>query len=157
MSLIVRPATGADTDIIARFNRAMAAETEGLELDPDRVRAGVAAVLSDAGKGFYLIAEEEGRAVGQLMVTFEWSDWRNGNFWWIQSVYVEPAHRRQGVFRRLYAETLERARSQSGVCGLRLYVEENNRRAQQAYESLGMRLTPYRLYEVDFVLGSDER
>ena len=154
MSVIVRPASSADTDIIARFNRAMAAETEGLELDPERARAGVEAVLADSGKGFYLVAEEDGRVVGQLMVTFEWSDWRNGSFWWIQSVYVDPAHRRRGIFRRLYEETLERARSQPGVCGLRLYVEGENRRAQRTYESLGMRLTPYRLYEVDFVLGA---
>ncbi len=156
MALIVRPARGTDTDIIARFNREMASETEGLELDPDQVRAGVEAVLADPAKGFYLVAEQDGRIVGQLMVTYEWSDWRNGTFWWIQSVYVDPAHRRRGVFKRLYEETLHRARTRPGVCGLRLYVEAENRRAQRAYERLGMKLTGYRLYEVDFVLGNPD-
>lgn len=155
MEVTVRRARQADRDIIARFNAAMAEETEGIRLDPARVAAGVEAVLADPAKGFYLVAETQGRVVGQLLVTFEWSDWRNGYFWWIQSVYVDPEYRSRGVFRKLYSEVMRRARSDDRVCGLRLYVEKENQRAQSAYERLGMRSAPYRIYEVDFVLSRE--
>ncbi|MEZ5398212.1 MAG: GNAT family N-acetyltransferase [Bryobacteraceae bacterium] len=147
----VRPATPADAPAIARFNAAMALETEGLHLDPARLLAGVTRLLTDASKGFYIVAEIEGVLAGQLMITYEWSDWRNADFWWIQSVYVDPAHRRAGVFTVLYNEILRRAR-QSNACGLRLYVEHANTRAQQTYEKLGMSPAPYRAYEIDFVI-----
>jgi ribosomal protein S18 acetylase RimI-like enzyme len=86
------------------------------------------------------------------MITYEWSDWRNGNFWWIQSVYVRPDARGRGVFRRLYQAVEEAARKSGESCGLRLYVEGENERAQRVYEGLGMKSTSYRFYEVDFVL-----
>jgi len=153
MSIIIRAATAADVATIARFNAAMAWETEGLTLDGERVRRGVEAVLADPSKGFYWVAELDGRPAGQMLVTPEWSDWRNGAFWWIQSVYVEPPCRGRGVFRALYEHAERRARSEPGVCGLRLYVEQHNERAQQVYLRLGMKPTPYRIFEVDFVLN----
>lgn len=141
-----------DAETLARFNELMAWETEHLRLDPQRIRAGVRRVLSEPERGFYLVAEIGGAVVGQLMVTYEWSDWRNGNFWWIQSVYVEQAYRRSGVFRALYREVERLAGENAEVCGIRLYVEQDNTRAQQTYSSLGMSTTPYRVLEVDFVV-----
>ena len=151
---MIRKATRGDEGILAAQNRAMALETEGKELDLERSLRGVAAVLEDPGKGFYLVAEREGQVVGQLMVTFEWSDWRNGTFWWIQSVYVAPAARRSGVYRGLYERLLAMAREDGGVCGIRLYVEAENGRAQATYAALGMERARYELFEVDFVFGS---
>ena len=150
--LRIRRAGMADAADIAGFNAAMARETEHLELDPARVRAGVEAALADEAKGFYLVAETGGRPVGQLMITYEWSDWRNGNFWWIQSVYVEPASRGLGIYRRLYGAVREAAEMAGNVCGIRLYVERDNTRAQDVYRRQGMHATAYEMYEVDFVL-----
>lgn len=150
--LRIRPALLGDAATIAEFNRAMARETEHLELDPVRVRAGVEAVLGDPAKGFYLVAESGGRVVGQLMITFEWSDWRNGSFWWIQSVYVDAAARGAGVYKRLYEQVRTMAAEAGNVCGLRLYVERDNKRARDVYYRQGMRPTAYEMYEVDFVL-----
>jgi ribosomal protein S18 acetylase RimI-like enzyme len=152
-TLSIRRARASDLDAIARFNRAMALETEELSLDPERLREGVRAALSDEGRGAYRIAELDGRACGCLLVTREWSDWRNGWFWWIQSVYVEPELRRRGVYRALYGAVLDEARANGGVCGLRLYVDEANRPAQEVYRRLGMERTRYALFEVDFVLA----
>ena len=149
--LRIRPAVAADAPVIADFNRCLARETEHRELDPTRVGAGVAAVLADPAKGRYLVAEADGRVVGQLMLTFEWSDWRNGCFWWIQSVYVEAAHRGCGVFTRLYRHVERLAREDAGVCGLRLYMEHHNAPARAAYEKLGMKAAGYEVFEVDFV------
>lgn len=146
----IRRATPADADVIAGFNLAMAAETEGRRLDPDTVARGVRRVLADPAQGVYYVGERDGRVVGQLLVTFEFSDWRDGVFWWIQSVYVAPAARRQGVFRRLHAHVAGLARATPGVCGLRLYVDGENRRAQAAYERLGLRRTEYAVYETDW-------
>ena len=152
--LRIRRAVPGDAAAIADFNAAMARETEHLELDAPRLRAGVEAVLADAGKGFYLVAENaDRRVVGQLMITYEWSDWRNGVFWWIQSVYVEPVARGTGVYRRLYEQVREAAAGAGNVCGLRLYVERENTRAQEVYRRQGMRPTAYEMYEVDFVIG----
>jgi ribosomal protein S18 acetylase RimI-like enzyme len=150
MELTIRRAVLADAAVIAEYNRAMAKETEDLDLDPPRVLAGVEAALSDGAKGFYVVADHGGRVVAQLMITFEWSDWRNGQFWWFQSVYVHPEYRKQGIFRNLYAHVLEQARANPEICGVRLYVEGANLRAQHTYESLGMSKTSYDLYEVDF-------
>lgn len=150
--LHIRTAAAADAPVIAAFNLAMARETEHLELDPARLRAGVEAVLADAAKGFYLVAESGGRVVGQLMITFEWSDWRNGNFWWIQSVYVDPEARGLGVYRRLYQHVRGAADARGNVCGIRLYVERENVRAQEVYRRQGMSAAPYEMYEVDLVL-----
>ncbi len=154
MNTRIRTAKLSDAATIVRYNQAMAAETEDTHLDGDRVLAGVRAVFKDSGRGFYLVAESGGRVIGQLMITYEWSDWRNGMFWWIQSVYVEPGFRRQGVFRQLYDHTLELARGGDGICGVRLYVDGENLRAQETYANLGMERTSYQLYEVDFVLGA---
>jgi len=151
MNPAIRHARLADAAVIAGFNAAMARETEHLELDPARLEAGVRAVLSDASKGFYVVAEAGGRIIGQAMITYEWSDWRNAAFWWIQSVYVDPEFRGQGVFRQLYEFLFEEAR-RAGACGVRLYVERQNARARGAYERLGMRRADYELYEVDFVI-----
>ena len=142
----VRAAYAGDCEVLAAFNAAMAVETENKTLDPQALRAGVARVLAEPARGFYLVAEIEGVVVGCLMVTFEWSDWRNGDWWWLQSVYVEPDHRRHGVFRTLYAEVERRAVEHADVVGIRLYVERDNARAQRTYASLGMHEDHYRMY-----------
>ncbi len=146
----IRRATPADADFIVESNIAMAQETEGMALDQAVVGPGVAAVLADPSLGFYLVAEIEGNLAGQLMVTYEWSDWRNGLFWWIQSVYVRPEHRREGVYTTLHRHVAEAAQAAGGVCGIRLYVEQQNTTAQQVYESLDMYRTRYQMYEVEF-------
>lgn len=153
-NLSIRLATPGDAEVIVRFNQAMARETEHLELDPARVTPGVAAVLGDPSKGLYWVAIEagSGAVVGQLMITYEWSDWRNGVFWWIQSVYVDPAARGNGVYRALYDHVKAEAAADGGVCGIRLYVERDNRRAQAVYQKQGMKATDYLMYEVDFVI-----
>jgi GNAT superfamily N-acetyltransferase len=153
MNLQIRRATTADAESIADHNRAMARETEKVQLDLERLRLGVDAVLNDPAKGFYTVVEADGRVVGQMMITFEWSDWRNGTFWWVQSVYVEPEYRRRGVYRRLYERVLSEAKSRSNVSGVRLYVDKDNRVAQQVYQRLGMNPAHYSMYELDFVLN----
>ena len=152
MKITIRQATIADAAVIARFNSLMAAETENKVLDQALLQKGVEAILSDPSKGLYFLAEADGAVVGQTMITYEWSDWRNGTFWWIQSVYVAQEGRGKGVFKSLYEYILSLARSRTDVCGLRLYVEENNTRARQTYERLGMKESHYRMYELDFVL-----
>jgi ribosomal protein S18 acetylase RimI-like enzyme len=143
----VRMATVSDRDAFVRFNRAMALETENKELNEKVVGPGVAAVFDHPGRGFYVVAQCADDIVAALMVTFEWSDWRNASFWWIQSVYVVPQFRRRGLYRRLYDFVRDRARSEGGVCGFRLYVEKNNLTAQRVYESLGMSASDYLMYE----------
>ena len=145
-TLGVREATSTDIDVLVQFNAAMAIETEAKTLDPQVLRAGVAAVLTEPRRGFYLIAEQAGAIAGCLMITYEWSDWRNGDWWWLQSVYVRPEHRRSGVFRALYAQVEARASARAGVVGVRLYVERDNHRAQQTYLALGMREEAYRMF-----------
>lgn len=144
MSIRVRPARLDDAPFIVESNCRMALETEGLTLDPATVRPGVRAVLQEASKGLYFLAEADGLPVGQLMITYEWSDWRNGNIWWIQSVYVVPEFRRRGAFTALYRHVEDLSR-RSGATGLRLYVEENNAAAQETYRRLGMRMAHYRV------------
>ena len=144
-----RKARLADAPVIAEFNTRLAWETEKLRLDPPTIRRGVRAVLKDATKGTYFVAEHEGAVIGQLLITHEWSDWRNGDFWWIQSVYVTAAHRQSGVFRALFAQVQKLAQTRRDVCGLRLYVEENNHRAQSTYAKLGMTRTHYEIFETD--------
>lgn len=146
-ALQVRMATVSDRDAFVRFNRAMALETENKELNEKLVGPGVAAVFDHPARGFYVVAQCADDIVAALMVTFEWSDWRNASFWWIQSVYVVPRFRRRGLYRRLYDFVRERARSEGGVCGFRLYVEKNNLTAQRVYESLGMSASDYLMYE----------
>ena len=147
MNLTVRHARPDDAETIARYNIAMALETEGKRLDPSVIGSGVRTVFANPGHGFYLVAEVDGEVGGCLMCTFEWSDWRNGQFWWVQSVYVAPDHRRKGLYRAMYAHLKDMARERGGVCGLRLYVEHDNRRAQETYRALGMRDARYLVYE----------
>jgi len=144
----VRPAHAEDLPFVVRSNLGIAAETEGLVLDPATVTRGVQAVLSDPSKGLYLVAEYDGGAVGQLLVTYEYSDWRAAWWYWIQSVYVLPAARRHGVYRALHAAVLDLARNASEpVCGVKLYVDRNNAAAQATYSALGMAQSHYRLWE----------
>jgi ribosomal protein S18 acetylase RimI-like enzyme len=143
----IRTAQPGDADTIAGFNSAMAWETEGKRLLPEVVGAGVRRLISEPALGFYLVAQAGADVVGCLLVTTEWSDWRNGRFWWIQSVYVAPGWRRRGVFRALYAHVGQAAAAQPDVCGFRLYVEHDNQAAQATYAKLGMVRTEYLLLE----------
>jgi GNAT superfamily N-acetyltransferase len=146
MTLYIRRAASDDADAIARWNIAMAWETERKALDPETIGRGVRAVFDEPRRGFYLIAELDGAAVGCLLVTYEWSDWRCGDFWWVQSVYVAPDARRAGVFRGLYAHVKAMAGG-AGAVGVRLYVETENERAQATYGGLGMERCHYYMYE----------
>ena len=148
--LVIRIGQPDDVTALVEFNVAMARETENKVLSRDIVATGVETALQDSSHGFYVVAEKGGAIAGSLLVTKEWSDWRDGEFWWIQSVYVEPQYRRQGVYRRLYEFVREQARAKGNVCGFRLYVERQNQVAQQTYRNLGMRETVYRLYEEEF-------
>ncbi len=143
----IRAATLADLDFIAEANTALAMETEGQTLDPALLRPGIRAVLDDPSHGRYFIAEIDGRPAGQLMTTFEWSDWRNGQFLWIQSVYVLPVHRGAGVFRALYGHLEDIARDDPRICGIRLYVDRGNDRALAVYSRLGMHRSNYGVME----------
>ena len=145
--LSIRKATTADGSAISRFNQAMALETEGKSLLPGLVDAGVLRLLGEPALGFYVVAAAGQDIVGCLLVTQEWSDWRNGLFWWIQSVFVEARWRRQGVYRRLYQHVRDLAAGDPQVCGFRLYVEKDNVAAQQTYAALGMAPTDYLIYE----------
>ena len=148
-TLTTRPARPGDADALADFNVRMARETEDLALDPATVARGVRAALADSAKALYFVAEAEGRVVGQLMITHEWSDWRDGDIWWVQSVYVHPDHRRRGAFRRLYAYARAQAVT-AGAVGIRLYVDAHNAAAQQVYRRLGMSLSNYQVMEEIF-------
>ncbi len=152
MDITIRPASESDVGVIADFNVLMAKETEGKSLPLDRVREGVKSILIDPSKGLYILVEENAEILGQLMITYEWSDWRNGNFWWIQSVYVRKENRGKGVFQALFNHVKKMAHGRKDVCGLRLYVEKHNERARKTYKRLGMKETDYLLYEIDFVL-----
>ena len=154
--LIIRRATGEDLDTLVRFSAAMALETEGRRLDESRLRQGTRAVLESPARGFYTVAELTDRSprlvVGQLLVTFEWSDWRNATFWWIQSVYVDSAWRRRGVYRRMHEGILQQARQEGDVCGVRLYVEGENAVAKTVYTKVGLNASSYHVFEEDFIL-----
>ncbi len=145
--ILIRRAVERDISSIVRFNANMAAETEGLSLDKAILSAGVEAVFNDPKKGFYLIADVDGQARACLMVTVEWSDWRNGLFWWIQSVFVETEFRRMGLFSKMYANLKDSVDNDEYIAGLRLYVEENNHAAQKTYLKQGMYKTHYYLFE----------
>jgi GNAT superfamily N-acetyltransferase len=143
----IRQAATEDTEVVAQFNAALARESEHLELDLATVRAGVEAVLRDPAKGLYFVAESEGAVVGQLLITHEWSDWRNGDFWWLQSVYVRQDCRGRGVFKALFDHVLALAQRQPEVRGLRLYMEAGNDRARAVYRRLGLKETNYHVLE----------
>lgn len=144
--ITIRPARPADWPVIADFNCRLAWESEEKRLDPAKIEPGVRAVLHDSTRGRYFVAEADSRVVGQIMHTWEWSDWRNGQIWWLQSVYVETNFRQQGVFRRLFEHLVELAATE-GVLGVRLYVEDQNSRAQRTYQQLGLNEPGYHVME----------
>jgi len=143
----IRTATLEDAQSIANFNINMARETENMRLKPDVILAGAQRLISDSKLGYYLVAETDNQIIGSLMVTTEWSDWRNGQFWWIQSVYVIPEWRRKGLYRNLYNKVKSLAENDDNICGFRLYVEKENLIAQSTYDNVGMGETHYKLYE----------
>ena len=149
--MTIREARPDSVDVLVRFNAAMAEETEGKSLDIERLTRGVKAIFEAPEKGFYIVAEVEGCVVGSLLITYEWSDWRNATFWWIQSVYVKPDWRRQGIYRAMHDWVHAAARSRPDICGIRLYVDLDNETAQNTYASLGMVRAHYDLFEIDFV------
>ena len=155
--LNVRLARPEDAATVTSFSAAMALETEGRRLDLDRLHDGTIALLESPDRGFFMVAEleqaDDRQLLGQLMITYEWSDWRNGAFWWIQSVYVDPAWRRRGVFRRMHETVMATAKTSPNVCGVRLYVEESNGAAQAVYRRVGLTPSSYAIFETDFVLA----
>ncbi|HEY2622464.1 GNAT family N-acetyltransferase [Dyella sp. Tek66A03] len=153
MTVTIRPAERSDLPLLVQWNAAMAWETEQKALDLAVLERGVKAVFDEPRRGFYLVADHDGVPAGCLLVTYEWSDWRAGDFWWIQSVYVVAEARRAGVFRSLYAHVEQRARD-VGAVGLRLYVETENERAQRTYAGLGMDRCHYFMYETEFAASS---
>ncbi len=152
----IRLAEPRDLESLVTFNLALARETEGRQLDRTRLKSGVEAVLADSAKGFYVVMEHAptGETIGQVLITFEWSDWRNAVFWWLQSVYVQKEWRRHGVFKQLYDYVLQEAKRLGNVAGIRLYVEQDNAVAQGAYARVGLALSPYKMFETDFILPS---
>jgi ribosomal protein S18 acetylase RimI-like enzyme len=147
MSIIIRPAQRKDAQVIADYVAAMALETEDLLLHPEVVSLGVEAVFADPSRGLYVVAAMADKIIGQAMITYEWSDWNNANRWWIQSVFVAPEFRRQGVYSKLFEYFKLRSREAGDVCEIRLYVHEDNRVAQSVYQRLGMNRTRYILYK----------
>lgn len=145
--LVLRKANSKDASEIQRFNQAMAWETEKKKLSPEVLSAGVEGFLQHPERGFYLVAEENSKVVGSLAITYEWSDWRNRNFWWIQSVYVDPEHRGKGIYRKLYDKVKALAQEEGNICGYRLYVEKENTSAQEVYRKLGMEESHYLMFE----------
>ncbi len=146
----IRKAQMHDQQALVQFNQAMALETENKHLDEDILSRGVAGLLSHEERGFYLVATDDAEnIIGSLMVTFEWSDWRNGTFWWIQSVYITPENRRKGVYSALYHRVQKMAQHEENVCGYRLYVENDNIAAQQTYKKLGMAPSHYLMFETE--------
>ena len=143
----VRQAKRTDLQAIVKFQLAMANETEGIELDKPTVEKGVNAVLSDSGKGIYYIAERDGKVVGSLLTTFEWSVWRNGTILWIQSVYVLPEYRRKGVYRSMFSQIKNMVLNDSKLNGIRLYADKSNLLAHKTYENLGMSPDHYLTFE----------
>lgn len=147
-SVQIKQGTHHEVRDIAQFQVDMALESENTILDINTLIPGVTAVINDPQKGTYLVAIVDGQTVGSLLLTKEWSDWNNSNYWWIQSVYVKPEHRRKGIYRSLYARAKEMAR-QDGVAQIRLYVDKTNLRGQQTYQALGMHESHYLMYEED--------
>jgi GNAT superfamily N-acetyltransferase len=146
----IRTATPRDIDSLVDFNQKMALETEGKQLENSVLRNGVSAVFHDESKGFYVVADDGGVIVGGLMVTYEWSDWRNNWFWWIQSVYIVPEARGKGYYRHMYDFVKLKAAENGSVCGFRLYVEKENVTSQKVYERVGMSASHYLMYEENY-------
>lgn len=154
--MTIRLARPEDVATIVSFSAAMALETEGRHLDQARLREGTIALLESPARGFFMVAEmahaNQAQLAGQLMITYEWSDWRNAAFWWVQSVYVDPRWRRRGVFSQMHQAVVQEAKSRTDVCGVRLYVDKDNTIAHTTYERLGLVRSAYQVYESDFVL-----
>ena len=148
--ICIRVADASDVALMAQWAHAMAFETEHKRLDPETITRGIQKGVADPQRSRYFMAEIAGEPVGTLMFTFEWSDWRCAWWWWVQSVYVSPEHRRKGVYRTLYQHVLAMAQATPEVCGVRLYVECDNVRAQRTYESLGMKDAGYWMFETEF-------
>jgi len=148
--MLIRRATPEDIAVLVSFNAAMARESEDKGLDEQVLAAGIRYLMDHPDEGYYLIAEDADVPAGTLMVTFEWSDWRNGRFWWIQSVYVEHDYRRRGVYSALHDAIRQQAKDDPLSCGIRLYVEQDNTGAQTTYRKLGMDATDYLLFEEEF-------
>ncbi len=153
--MTIRLARLEDVATIVSFSAAMALETEGRHLDQARLREGTIALLESPARGFFMVAEmahtDQAQLAGQLMITYEWSDWRNAAFWWVQSVYVDPRWRRRGVFTQMHQAVVQKAKSRTDVCGVRLYVDKDNTIAHTTYERLGLVRSAYQVYESDFV------
>jgi GNAT superfamily N-acetyltransferase len=146
----IRWATLHDVDTLVDFNQRLAHETEEMTLDAPTLRRGIERLLADPRRGRYLVAQRADRVVGQLMHTFEWSDWRDGEIWWIQSVYVHADYRSQGIYRQLHDRLRQLAIESKQVVGIRLYVEVSNHRAAQVYQRLGMGKAPYHVMQEIF-------
>ena len=147
MELKIREASEKDIPVIVQYNLSLASETESKTLDKKTLSLGVQAAIANSERCRYFVAEQSNRVVGQIMITYEWSDWRNGCIWWIQSVYVDAEFRRQGVFKQLYQHVKDAAEKESECCGLRLYVEQENHGAQSTYKKLGMNAPGYLVFE----------
>lgn len=145
----IRKALNKDIDVIARYNYNLAYETENKILNMNILTKGVEAIIKDENKGIYHVCEINGEVVGQIMYTFEWSDWRNGTFLWIQSVYVNKEFRGMGVFKALYKFIRDIADNDNNICGIRLYVEKENIIAKKTYKNIGMKECNYYIYEYD--------
>lgn len=145
--MLIRKGQISDLNALVEFNQAMANETEGLQLNGDILTKGVKTLIEQPEKGFYLVAEIDGEIAGSLMVTFEWSDWRAKDYYWIQSVYIRPQNRRQGIYGKLYNEVKTIAKNNGGAASFRLYVEQENTNAQKTYTALGMEKSYYLMFE----------
>lgn len=145
--IAIRHATRDDATAILDFQMRLALETENISLDKLIASKGIAAVFDEPSKGNYYVAEHRGQLVGCFLITYEWSDWRNANIWWLQSVYVDISHRRSGVFKHMYDHILNMISNDAAVAGLRLYVDKSNGRAQKVYQSMGMDGDHYTVFE----------
>ncbi|PAX54100.1 GNAT family N-acetyltransferase [Brunnivagina elsteri] len=146
---IIRKAELEDLSTIVSFNQSLAMEVRGEKLESEIITSGVEAVLKDSNRGFYTLVEIESKIIAIALITFEWSDWRNAWFWWLQDVYVEPSYRQQGIFRSLYMHLKQQAQL-AQVSGLRLYVYKGNTKAQEVYQRIGMNPSNSLIFE-DFL------
>jgi GNAT superfamily N-acetyltransferase len=146
--ITIRKATFHDIHILIDFQQRLAFESEGVRLDAATLKKGMRALFEDPTKGFYNVAEDGGQVVGCHMITFEWSDWRNGMVWWLQSVYVKESHRKKGVFRKMFENLSSIVKDDPAIIGLRLYVDKTNSRAQEVYNAMGMNGDHYTVYEL---------
>jgi GNAT superfamily N-acetyltransferase len=143
----IRKARTTDVPVLIDFQQRLAVESEGVNLNAETLRQGMQAMFSDPSKGSYFVAENNGEVIGCHMITYEWSDWRNGMVWWLQSVYVMEGYRKNGVFRSMYDNLMNTIKNDRGIIGLRLYVDKSNARAQQVYEAMGMNGDHYTVFE----------